>query len=153
MDYCRTPFVSILLTRAWNGRITLTPQVSPQQPGKKVDMPQDDITSSVERLQELEARLNVSINAVSAFLKRDDDVDDDASPYLEVRGELVPVSGSKLKGDIELIATAHDEQGRVVGKGSEFLDAEEFFGLESFEISIELPVSRISKVKLYPKKS
>ena len=123
-------------------------------------MPHTDVTQTVEQLPEMEPRLKVTISGVSAFIRRDDfdndaeeESDNESTIAVEVRGELAPLSGSKIGCDMEIVATVHDDQGRVIGKGSEYLDAEEFFGLECFDLSIDVPSDRIAKVKVYPKKS
>jgi hypothetical protein len=112
-------------------------------------MSQIDITSKIERLEAFEERLGISLENVSAF------VDDDGSSSipLQVCGEILTRNGSEIQEDIELSIAAYDPSGRVVGTASKCYRASSFSGLEIFKISTYLPVSSISKIRVYPKKN
>lgn len=105
-----------------------------------------DVTSKIERLEVFEERLGVMLESLSAFV-------DDVVPYfLWVRGELHTRNGTELQEDVELMVAAYDSSGRVIGTGTRRYLAEDFFGLETFDLGFSLPLSQVSKVRVYPKK-
>ncbi len=108
-----------------------------------------DVTKLVERLEAFEDRLGVRIESLSAHLN----ADDDESVYLVVRGELHPKSGTELEQSIELVVAAYDSASRVVATGSEFFDASSFFGFEIFDVTVEIPVKNLARVRIHPKRS
>lgn len=107
-----------------------------------------DLTNKIERLQPSEERFGVVLTALSAFIEEIDS----SSRYLNVRGELSAKSGTTLQDDIELVAAAYDSLGRVIGTSSCAYSLENFFSLDTFELTISLPISQILKIRLYPKK-
>lgn len=62
---------------------------------------------------------------------------------------------SKLKSDIEIIVNAYDEDGQLIVSDYNTLYEEEFDGIDtlSFDISEESILERVSKIKLYAKRS
>lgn len=109
-----------------------------------------DVTKLIERLDAFEDRLGVSLEGVSAFIDDEED-EDDGMVSLRVRGDLASKSGG-LEADIELIAAAYDDEGRVVETGRAYFDSDSFLGLEVFEIGLYVATTRLSKIRLYPKK-
>jgi hypothetical protein len=105
-----------------------------------------DVTSRIERLEVFEERLGVTLESLSAF------VEDDAPYYLKVYGELHTRNGTELQGSVDLVVAAYDTSGRIIGTSSHWYSADDFFGLETFEFTVALPLSQVSKVRIYPKK-
>ena len=105
-----------------------------------------DVTDRVERLAALEERLGVRLEGLSAFVSGGED-----HVWLTVRGELQPQEGTELGVDLEVTVVAYDAAGRVVGTDSHPCSADGFFGLEVFELLVQLPVSRLSRIRIYPK--
>ena len=108
-----------------------------------------DVTSRIERLEVFEERLGVTLENLSAFVQ---DSGADSSTPLVVCGELQPLNGTKLQGNVELVVAAYDSSGRVIGTSSCIYFADEFFGLETFDLIVVLPMNQVSKVRVYPKK-
>ncbi len=106
-----------------------------------------DITSRIERLEVFEERLGVTLQSLSAFVQ-----DGGADSILEVCGELQPLNGTELQGDVELVVAAYDSSGRIIGTSSCSYFADEFFGLETFDLTVLLPMNQVTKVRVYPKK-
>ena len=108
-----------------------------------------DVTSRIERLEVFEERLGVTLESLSAFVE---DYGTDGS-VLRVRGELQTRNGTELQEDIALVVAAYDTSGRIIGtSSSHYYRVAEFFGLETFECVVMLPLSQVSKVRVYPKK-
>jgi hypothetical protein len=106
-----------------------------------------DITSKIERLELFEERLGVRLESLSAFLDPGD------PPFaLNVYGELHPRDGTELRDNVELVVAVYDRGGRIVGTSSASFDAENFFGLETFQVFFYVPVKDIVRVRVYPKK-
>jgi len=108
-----------------------------------------DVTELIERLEAFEDRVSVRLESLSAFLQ----VIGDDFVGLKVRGELQPQSGTELEQDVELIVAVYDASSRVVGTDSEYFEASEFFGFETFEIFFQVDSDEISRVRVYPKRS
>lgn len=113
-----------------------------------------DVSSKIERLEVFEERLGVSLESLSAF------VEESPPGYgyimLKVRGELQPRNGTQLRQDIRLKVTAYGSSKRIIGTSSDRdapkFSVERFFGLAAFEVEFWLPVTQVSKVRVYPKK-
>lgn len=110
-------------------------------------MQRKDITDRVEQLQPFEDRLKVTIKAVSAFACRDDE---DEDVRIVVRGELHPGDGDTLSQDIQINLSIYDKSDRVIETDSDFVNAEDFFGFHTFELSCYPHTTSISKLRLYP---
>ncbi|MDY0168903.1 MAG: hypothetical protein RBS80_20325 [Thermoguttaceae bacterium] len=103
-----------------------------------------DVTDRIERLELFEERLGVQLEGLSAFVERG---------FLTVRGELHPRNGTELNQDTELVVAAYDATSRVIGTASNYFTSEDFFGIETFELSINLPIATVARVRVYPKKA
>ena len=108
----------------------------------------DDVTSKIERLEVFEERLGVTLESLSAFLQGDGG----EGFLLIVRGELQPRNGAELREDVELMIATYDSSGRIIGTNSRTYYAQTFFGLETFDLGVYLPLSQVSKIRVYPKK-
>lgn len=107
----------------------------------------DDLTSIIETLDDLEDRLGVRFEAVSALVTYV--FDDHFAIY--VRGELRPSQGTALDHDMTLIAAAYDSQGRIVHRAWDPVSSEAFFGFKIFQLEISLPNGmELAKIRLFP---
>lgn len=111
-----------------------------------------DVTSKIERLEVFEERLGVRIESLSAFLTdyRDDNLN--FNNDVRVRGELQAREGTELQQDVDLVMAVYDSSGRVIATSSNSYYAGEFFGLETFELTVEIPMNQVAKIRVYPKK-
>ena len=106
-----------------------------------------DFTSSIERLELMEERLGVQLDALSAFIDEDGDI--------EIFGEIRSAESSELEDNLAVVAAAYDMNGRVVGSDTYWIRADNFVGLEVFSIVVHtrLPPSvKLRSVRVYPKK-
>jgi len=108
-----------------------------------------DVTSKIERLEVFEERLGVTLESLSAFVH---DNGPGYSVFLIVRGELQTRNGTELQGNIHVVVAAYDASGRIIGTESLGCYVEDFFGLETFHLTVEIPLNQVSKVRIYPKK-
>jgi len=109
-----------------------------------------DVTSKIERLEVFEERLGVRLESLSAFFT--DYGLDNFNNDVNVRGELQVREGTELQQDVELVMAVYDSSGRVIATSSKSYYAGEFFGLETFELTVEIPMNQVAKIRVYPKK-
>lgn len=105
-------------------------------------MTHEDISQNIERLEAVEDKLGISLNALSAFL-----ID---SNYLRCCGE-VHLSGGKttLASNIAIIAAAYDKQGRVVENQKRTINSEEFYAFQTFEMELNVENAQVAKIRIY----
>lgn len=109
-----------------------------------------DVTDLVERLEELEGRAGVQLDAISALVSEgyDENVE------IMVRGEVYATSDGKLSQDVELRAVVYDDRGRVVGTGSYYFASDDFFTFDAYEIGVSIPSGlQLSRIRLFAKVS
>ncbi len=109
-----------------------------------------NISDRIERLELFEERVSVRLEALSAIMRKYSrpTLDD-----LDVYGELHPVSGNELECSIELIVTAYDQNGSIMGIGQSYLDQSDVFGFEVFSITVSDLSEHPTKIRIFPKKS
>ncbi len=103
---------------------------------------------NVERLEMMEEKFGVSLEGVYAEYET---VGSD-SHYINVRGEIQAVNGTKLEESLDVIITAYNDSGKVIATGSDRFDTDEFFGLSPFDICTEI-IEKPVKIRIYPKNS
>jgi len=103
-----------------------------------------DVTSLIERMVDIEAKLGIRLSALSAF------VDDDGD--LKVTGEVNFSEPPSEDQSAEVHLLAYDTQGRVIGKELEYAGSEGI-PFDSFQATFyDLP-SSIGKIRVYVKMS
>ena len=113
-------------------------------------MKRKDITSSIERLEAFEKRLNVKFESLSAFETKEEYLDDH---NVVVLGELHAIRDTGISEDIEIQLTVYDNSGRVIKTATEYIDSDKFFGFHTFEITCTVPPKTVTKTRLIPKLS
>lgn len=107
-----------------------------------------DVTNRIERLEVFEERVGVTLDSLSAFVE-----DYGAGGIcLRVCGEIQARNGTELLGDVDLVVAAYDSSGRIIGTEFKIYCVDKFFGLETFNLAVQIPLSQVSKVRVYPKK-
>lgn len=105
-----------------------------------------DVTDVIERLGAFEDRVGVSLDGLYASV--------DDRGWLRLNGEVHPQTGTELSQDIEIIATAHDRDGRVLDMTEESIWADEFFGFHAFSLILRgVTDVEVTKIRVYPKLS
>lgn len=110
-----------------------------------------DLTHLIETFPEFEAQARMSLRALSAVIdgKKGDWT-------LTVRGEAVAPAGQleppKVGYYTRVLATAHSEDGRMMGQDHRFFAHERFFGFEAFEIRLWGLLKKPAKIRVYPKR-
>ena len=105
-----------------------------------------NVTGLIEHLEALEERLGITLTGISAFETIDDDL-----IYVMIRGEIQSKGSASLEYDLEVVGAVYGEDGTVIGRSDVWVSAEEFYGVDTFEIEVDLPVSVVTKVRVYPK--
>jgi len=108
-----------------------------------------DVTNKLERLEVFEERSGVRLDSLSAFLK---DWGDNDNIFLTVSGELQSQVGTELQEDTYLVVAVYDSSGRIIGTSGLSYLSENFFGLETFDLLVNLPINEVAKIRIYPKK-
>ena len=106
-----------------------------------------DVTNKLERLEVFEERMGVRLDSLSAFLE-----EQEHDTWLKVCGELQSQVGTELRENIEMVVAAYDSSGRIIGTSGAYYLSEDFFGLETFQLLINLSINEVSKIRIYPKK-
>lgn len=101
----------------------------------------------IECIKKMEEKLGINLNCLYAEYEKHDQ----GFLYVTVAGEVIALNGESINDDISIIMIVYNDKGQVVGRSSEWIEAENFMGFSSFDISCsisQLPV----KVKVYPQK-
>lgn len=108
-----------------------------------------DLSDSIERAPDYEARLGVRLEGVYAAIVEDGD---DQGFRVMVRGEIrATAKSSRLQENVEVVLAVYDERSRVLAKGGHYFFEDSFFDFDVFEIDVfDVPV-RPSRLKLFPK--
>jgi hypothetical protein len=101
----------------------------------------DDVTHILERIEQFEARLEVSIGALFAAW---------SGSNMQVNGEVRPVRGMTLEQNIRISCVAYDESSRVIESKDHYCLRETFFGFDTFTFSLYLD-NLPAKVRIFPK--
>lgn len=103
-----------------------------------------DFTGPIERMHDIERKIGVRIEALSARCNQSGD--------LSVMGEIHFASAPDEDNSIEVHVLAYDDRGRVVGKNYGYVGSEGI-NFDAFDVSIsDLPPS-IHKIRVYAKSS
>jgi hypothetical protein len=104
-----------------------------------------DLTHKIERLELFEEKLGVVLQGISVF---------EENCKLTICGELISAIGTNLKYNITVIVAVYDLKDRVITHDERYFYANDFLGLETFEVSIfDVNDDNISKIRVYCKKS
>lgn len=110
-----------------------------------------DLTAVIERVLEFEQHFEVELSGLYAQLSRDED-SARLNSYVVVNGEIRAKEGTALRRPLQLVASLHDADDRVLAVMRESVDAEGFHGFQAFTIADwqGLPVGDVARIKLYP---
>ena len=111
-------------------------------------MAKEDITHMIERLEAFEDRVGVTLEGL--FASTDDGYVGEKY-WLAVNGELHPKEGTELGQSINVVLTAYDSTGRVIGVASQYFDSKSFFAFEAFSLGVGIYGIPAAKVRVYPK--
>ena len=108
-----------------------------------------DLTSLVELVPNFEEKVGVSLKGISVFLAEDED-----GEYINISagGEVHASKGDNVKEDFSIKIVVYDKNDRVIGTSSTSFDSDDFFGFDAFSEDVDIPTTRIGKIKIFPKK-
>jgi len=101
---------------------------------------------NIERLEMMEEKCGVSIDGAYAVFE---EVDVD-SRYVTVNAEIQAVSGTTIDESIDVIFTAYNAEGKIIATGSDYFDADDFFGLSPINFCADI-IEKPAKIRIYPK--
>lgn len=107
-----------------------------------------DLSDRIERRPEAEQHFGVSLQSLSAFLT----VDEDGSARMAIAGEVVAPGRGNLVRNLQVLASAHDAKGRVLGVWRETVGVDGFYDFQAFAMSdySSLPTADVATIKMYP---
>lgn len=107
-----------------------------------------DLSDRIERSIEAEQHFGVGLASLSAFLT----VDDDGSARMAIAGEVVAPGRGNLVRNLQVLASAHDPKGRVLGVWRETVGVDGFYDFQAFAMSdySSLPTADVATIKIYP---
>lgn len=76
---------------------------------------------------------------------------EDDLPDVHIYGEVHSLDGSGINNDLEIVATAFNEDGKVIPTESTYIEQDEFFTLHPLNLSISDIISKPVKIRIYPK--
>lgn len=100
----------------------------------------------LERIQDLEERLNVTFENIS--------IKTDEYGNFSLFTEVHTTNGSELSHTVKIDSVLYNAEGTIIAKKEKYLFADEFYGFEVLEFNYfeEGIADSIAKIKLYPKK-
>lgn len=105
-----------------------------------------DCTALIERMENFEGRAGVALQAVFAECE-----DIDGQLNIGVRGEAHASKGDSISNDIEIVANAYDAEGRLISTATSWMNSENFFGFDTFDLSLYDITTKPSRIRLFPK--
>jgi hypothetical protein len=100
-------------------------------------------TATIERLPAMEQRLGLSLE--SLFASYDGEIE-----YLTVNFDVLAAAG-ELDDDVEIIVSAFNVAGQMIGTTTQYLDADDFFGMDTQSAIIQLHEAP-ARIRVYPKR-
>lgn len=98
---------------------------------------------NVERMLEIEQRFSVSLRSLSVMQE---------DGFLTVNGEINALTKGPIPHDVEIVAAAYGTKDEVLSTASTSFVAEDFMGFDTFSILLETRDSRVTRVRVYPRK-
>lgn len=108
-----------------------------------------DLTDRVERMEAVEERLGISIEAL--YVKYiDHGPGGEEFRVLWVNFDVVSPNGA-LKQDVEIVVSSYNDARQLEGTSKQVIKAKKFFGLESCSIAIDDNSGPPSRIRIFPK--
>jgi hypothetical protein len=98
---------------------------------KDKNMSVQDITNKIERLEAMEEKCGISLDAMYASLA---ETSYTGKYIVTLNGEIHSANGTKIAENLRIAVTLHDDTGRVVNRKEHWVSADRFFGMESFSV-------------------
>jgi hypothetical protein len=118
-----------------------------------MDRPKE-ITNIIELLDVFETHLDVKLESLTAWLENGNH----RKYQIRVSGEMHSRNGVNLKLPTRVIVDAYDSAGRILGTNNdtadflESIDPGKFYGFHTFSVIAEIPITSVSKIRVYPKR-
>lgn len=106
-----------------------------------------DITDKIERLEAMEERCDISLEALYASIK--ERYYSDGEHQVMLNGEVHARNGTTIHKNVILVLTLHDVAGRVLEMSTIIICEDDFFGIEAFSFSVSIHEAPC-KVRIYP---
>jgi hypothetical protein len=103
----------------------------------------ENIELPIERLEAFEERLGVTIEGLFACSR--------SNELITINGELHCREGNELSQNINLVVSAHNTSGSIVGASNIIIMANSFFCFEIFSANFFVFAGSVSKIRIYPK--
>ena len=114
----------------------------------------EKLVQNIERLEIMEGKYGVSFVGLNAMYDTNNSINGIPCANVEVYGEIHSINGAGILESIDVIATAYDSTGKVLGTGSERITADKFFVLCPIKFHFKIiDFQEPSKLRIYPAKS
>jgi len=104
-----------------------------------------DLTGLIERMQDFEERLGISLESVYSVYKNHGDV-----AFLIVNYDLRSRGGERLLRNICVKLAVYNSAGRLIHEEGRWHSAKAFYGMESQHFEIIMDSPDIARMRLYP---
>lgn len=105
-----------------------------------------EVTDAINRIESVEAQLNISIEGIFAVMEGPDN---DGDFVVELNYEILS-TGEGLQSNLEMTFVAYSESGQVVGQDTSWVSVDTFIGIEPIRHHIYCK-KEPSKFRLYPR--
>ena len=105
-----------------------------------------EVTEGINRIESVEAQLNISLEGIFAVMEGPDN---DGDFSIELNYEVVS-TGEGLSSDVEMTFVAYAENGQVLGQANAWISLENFIGIEPIR-QILYCKKEPNRFRLYPR--
>lgn len=105
-----------------------------------------EVTEGINRIESVEAQLNISLEGIFAVMEGPDD---DGDYRVELNYEVVS-TGEGLTSDVEMTFVAYAENGQVLGQDNAWISLENFIGIEPIRQHLYCK-KEPNRFRLYPR--
>lgn len=103
-----------------------------------------DLSNKIERIEAFEEKFAVRIESASVWF-------DDEWDGVSVLFELHPKSGTTIPMNLRVVAAVYNGRGQIITASEQLYSSEEFWGFAIGDLELgEIPLSEISKIRVYP---
>lgn len=103
-----------------------------------------DLTGMVERFEAMEQELGIELRGIYAQYDEES---------ITVNCEINATKNRRLPCDIEVVVAVYDDQQRVIGTNSTYIDSETFSGFRVISVYVNDVKGQVRKIRVYPQKN
>jgi hypothetical protein len=107
---------------------------------------------NIERLEIMEDRYGITFEGLNIEIEADDTYGCTDLFRACIYAEIHSVNGTNINDDLQIVATAFNKEGKVIGATSASIYKVNFFAVEELGIRIGKMIEKPAKIRVYPRK-